>query len=32
MAFQGLMEDFAEDCTLMEKVRIPDGEGGWAIT
>jgi hypothetical protein len=32
MAFQGLMEDFAEDCTLMEKVRIPDGEGGWSIT
>lgn len=29
MAFVGLMNDFVEDCTLIEKTRIPDGEGGW---
>ena len=29
MAFKGLMNDFVEDCTLLEKSRIPDGEGGW---
>lgn len=25
----GLMLEYAEACTLMEKVRVPDGEGGW---
>ena len=30
MSFAGLMNDFVEDCTLIEKTRIPDGEGGWA--
>ena len=29
MALVGLMNDFAERCVLMEKVRVPDGEGGW---
>lgn len=29
MALVGLMNDFADECTLMEKVRVPDGEGGW---
>lgn len=29
MAFPGLMEDFAETCTLMVKTRRSDGEGGW---
>lgn len=29
MSLVGLMEDFAEDCTLLEKTRVPDGEGGW---
>ncbi len=29
MPFPGLMNDFVETCTLIEKTRIPDGEGGW---
>ena len=29
MPFPGLMNDFIETCTLIEKTRIPDGEGGW---
>lgn len=29
MSFPGLMNDFVEDCTILEKTRIPDGEGGW---
>lgn len=29
MSFRGLMNDFVEECTLIEKTRIPDGEGGW---
>lgn len=29
MAFVGLMNDFLEDCVLIEKTRVPDGEGGW---
>lgn len=29
MSFPGLMEDFAEWCTLLIKVRESDGEGGW---
>lgn len=32
MALAGLMDDFAEECTLLEKVRTPDGEGGWVTT
>lgn len=32
MSLVGLMNDFAEDCVLMEKVRVPDGEGGWSTT
>lgn len=32
MSFPGLMNDFVEDCVLMEKVRVPDGEGGWATS
>ena len=32
MSLIGLMNDFAEDCTLVEKVRVPDGEGGWSTT
>ena len=31
MSFPGLMNDFAEQCTLIEKTRVPDGEGGWTI-
>ena len=31
MSFPGLMNDFVEDCTLMEKTRVPDGEGGWKV-
>lgn len=31
-AFIGIMEDYVEDCTLMEKTRVPDGEGGWDVT
>lgn len=29
MGFIGLMGDFVEDCVLLEKSRVPDGEGGW---
>ena len=29
MSFAGLMNDFVVDCTLIEKTRVPDGEGGW---
>lgn len=32
MSLTGLMSEYAEDCTLMEKVRVPDGEGGWNPT
>lgn len=31
MPFPGLMNDFVEECTLIEKTRIPDGEGGWTV-
>ena len=31
MSFPGLMGDFAEECTLLEKTRTPDGEGGWNV-
>lgn len=24
-----LLEDFARKCVIMEKTRVPDGEGGW---
>lgn len=27
--FLGIMGDFTESCTLLEKARVPDGEGGW---
>lgn len=29
MAFPGIMAERATTCTLLEKTRIPDGEGGW---
>ena len=29
MAFIGLMGDYAEECTIIEKSRVSDGEGGW---
>lgn len=29
MALVGLMLDFTDECTIVEKVRVPDGEGGW---
>lgn len=29
--FPGLMNDFVERCTLLEKTRQPDGEGGWKV-
>lgn len=31
MALVGLMYDFTDECTLIEKSRVPDGEGGWAV-
>ena len=31
MPFFGLIEDFAEQCTVLEKTRVPDGEGGWTV-
>ena len=27
-----LIDDFKTTCTLLEKTRIPDGEGGWTAT
>lgn len=27
-----LIDDFKVPCTLLEKKRVPDGEGGWAVT
>lgn len=27
--FPGMMQDWVTSCTLLEKTRIPDGEGGW---
>lgn len=32
MSFPPLMTQFVEQCTLLEKSRVPDGEGGWATT
>lgn len=32
MSFPGLMNDYVESCTLLEKTRMPDGEGGWTNT
>lgn len=29
MAMPGIMGERAETCTLLEKTRVPDGEGGW---
>lgn len=29
MSFKGLINDFVTQCVLVEKVRVPDGEGGW---
>ena len=29
MAFQGIMNEWVRECTLLEKTRVPDGEGGW---
>ena len=29
MSFIGIMNDFVEDCVLLEKTRVLDGEGGW---
>lgn len=29
MSFIGLMGEFTEQCTLIERTRVPDGEGGW---
>lgn len=30
MPFPGLMNDFVESCTMLEKTKVPDGEGGWS--
>lgn len=29
MPFPGLMNEYLEECTLLEKTRVSDGEGGW---
>lgn len=29
MSFMGIMNDFTDECTFLEKTRVPDGEGGW---
>jgi hypothetical protein len=26
-----LIDDFKVPCTLLEKTRVPDGEGGWSV-
>lgn len=26
-----LLDDFARDCTVLEKTRVPDGEGGYDV-
>ena len=26
-----LIDDFKTTCTLLEKTRVPDGEGGWSV-
>ena len=26
-----LLNDFARTCVLMEKIRVPDGEGGYTL-
>lgn len=31
MALMGIMSEFADDCTLIEKTRVSDGEGGWTV-
>lgn len=32
MPFPGIMGERAEECTLLEKTRVPDGEGGWTTS
>lgn len=27
-----LIDEFKTKCTLLEKRRVPDGEGGWAVS
>ena len=29
MSFPGMMNEWVHACTLLEKTRVPDGEGGW---
>lgn len=29
MSFPGMMNEWVRACTLLEKTRVPDGEGGW---
>lgn len=29
MSFPGIMNEWVRSCTLLEKTRVPDGEGGW---
>lgn len=29
MSFPGIMNEWVRACTLLEKTRVPDGEGGW---
>lgn len=31
MPFVGIMNEWVRRCTLLEKTRIPDGEGGWRV-
>ena len=32
MAMPGIMGERAETCVLLEKTRVPDGEGGWTTS
>ena len=32
MSFGNVMDDFTYECTLIERRRVPDGEGGWVTT
>lgn len=31
-AIVSLIDHFKTKCTLLEKTRVPDGEGGWAVS
>lgn len=30
-AIVSLIDEFKEECTILTKTRVPDGEGGWTV-